>query len=93
MSSESTLTTSDVHVRSSGGFCVSLPTLSLDEKEKYHKPIDIGLTPDVAFDDEDLDEIIGEYRDRKSGSFFYYVRFQDGVAHKVRTLQCLLRVY
>jgi hypothetical protein len=93
MSEEPTLETSDVRVRSSGGLCISLPTLSLVEKEKYHKPTEIGLTPDVAFDDEDLDEIIGEYRDRKSKSSFYYVRFQDGVAHKVRTSQCLLRVY
>jgi chromodomain-helicase-DNA-binding protein 4 len=67
--------------RSSNSFYVSLPSLSLAEKSNYKEASEVALTSDVEFDSEELDEIIGEYHNK--GKSFYFVRFQNGIAHKV----------
>jgi hypothetical protein len=69
-------------------FYISPPSLSPHEKAKYKK---VTLPNRVEFDPEELDQIIGEGVVEKT--LFYFVRFRDGVAHKVRTsVACLTRI-
>jgi len=68
------------------GFYVAIPSLSHSEKNKYKSLPESTLTNDVGFEAEDLDQVIGEYREKDT--LYYFVRFRDGMAHKVRVFVC-----
>jgi hypothetical protein len=58
---------------------VSVPILSSAQKAEYKQ----GVLPDrVQVDENDIDRILGEAIIQNIR--FYFVRFHDGIAHKVR---------
>jgi len=72
----------------SRNFYVSLPFLSSAKKAEYHRAI---LPSEVGFDLEDLDKIVGECH--IDNCLHYFVRFRDGVAHKVRAFSYVSYAY
>jgi hypothetical protein len=67
---------------SSRAFHIAVPSLPRSTKKKYMALPDSSLTNDVPFEPEDLDQVIGEYRQK--GTLYYFARFRDGTTHKVR---------
>ena len=62
-------------------FHIAVPSLSLSDKKKYEDLSKSSLTSDVEVAIEDVDAVVGEYRERKS--LYYFARFQDGNIYKV----------
>jgi hypothetical protein len=62
-------------------FHIAVPSLSLSDKKKYEDLSKSSLTSDVEVAIEDVDTVVGEYRERKS--LYYFARFQDGNIYKV----------
>jgi hypothetical protein len=71
---------------SSRAFHVDVPSLPRSAKKSYKALPDSFLTNGVPFEPGDLDQVIGEYRQK--GTLYYFARFQDGTVHKVRVF-CL----
>lgn len=68
--------------RLSPQFFITPPVLPAAQKEQYKAALETKLTSNVEFDARELDKIIGEYRE--GPNLYYFARFKDGVAHKVR---------
>lgn len=65
-------------------FWVEPPNLNEIEKKQYKTLPPEFVASGVEFDAPNVDKIIGEYRDGRV--LFYFARFQDGIAHKVRSI-------
>jgi hypothetical protein len=68
--------------RRSQEFHIAVPSLSLSDKKKYKELSKSSLTRDVEISLEDLEQVVGEYREKTS--LYYFARFRDGNVHKVR---------
>jgi len=62
-------------------FFIELPVLSASQKIQYRQ-VPEELKEGATFDRDDIDAIVGEHRE--GTILYYFVRFKDGLAHKVR---------
>jgi chromodomain-helicase-DNA-binding protein 4 len=70
-------------------FYIEPPILGSEEKSKYKTLPPEHVTSGFVFDAPDVDQVIGEYLD--GADLYYFARFQDGIAHKVRDFYIFLR--
>jgi chromodomain-helicase-DNA-binding protein 4 len=69
-------------------FFIEPPVLTASQKELYRQ-VPEELKEGATFDRDDIDAVVGEHR--QGTDLYYFVRFKDGLAHKVRiTLQSML---
>jgi chromodomain-helicase-DNA-binding protein 4 len=68
-------------------FFIEPPVLGSAEKSQYKTLPTQFVASGVEFDAPDVDQVIGEYRE--GTDLYYFARFQDGIAHKVRDLYIL----
>lgn len=67
--------------RQKTSFFIEPPFLSALQKQQY-KQVPEELKEGATFDRDDIDAVIGEHRE--GTDLYYFVRFNDGLAHKVR---------
>ncbi|KIJ68216.1 hypothetical protein HYDPIDRAFT_82781 [Hydnomerulius pinastri MD-312] len=64
------------------GFYIEPPRLSPSTKRLYEN-VPENLKDGLEFGRDDIETIIGEYNDKALTTLFYFVRFKDGLAHKL----------
>lgn len=66
-------------------FYITIPHLSEEQKTLYQSNwSELKMPSDVdEFDDDEIDSVVGEYREGRQ--LYYFVKYSDGIAYKVRT--------
>ena len=67
--------------RQKSSFFIEPPVLSASQKQQYKK-VPEELKEGATFDRDDIEAVVGEHRE--GTDLYYFVRFKDGLAHKVR---------
>ncbi|OAX44419.1 hypothetical protein K503DRAFT_765038 [Rhizopogon vinicolor AM-OR11-026] len=66
--------------RQKASFFIEPPVLSASQRQLY-KQVPEDLKEGATFDRDDIDAVVGEYRE--GTVLYYFVRFKDGLAHKL----------
>lgn len=67
--------------RQKASFFIEPPVLSASQRRQY-KEVPDELKGDATFDRDDIEAVVGEHRE--GTDLYYFVRFKDDLAHKVR---------
>jgi chromodomain-helicase-DNA-binding protein 4 len=88
-SSDKSTSPQTVHkTRQRASFFIEPSVLTASQKELY-KQVPEELKEGATFDRNDIDAVVGEHR--QGADLYYFVRFKNGLAHRVRiTLKLIL---